>query len=345
VLAALSYWRSRSDDPGLTTELALMATALIGMLALAQPAQAAACAVVLAGVLAAREGLHRFATQSLSQQELHDALLLAALALVLLPLMPDSPVSWLGQLSPRRLLWLVIVLLLVQGAGHVALRLLGPRAGLAVSGLLGGFVSSTATISGLGSLVRRGEVPLQAGWCGAVMSMAATWVQVLLMASVVAPRAVQELWPMALVGGAVPLLLGGMAWLRLGAVPPRPTAAGALRLREALLVATLLTGAAVIVSQAGRLGSMGLMWGTGLAALADAHAPVAGLVSLFASSRIDAAGLQQGVLVAIGVNALTRAAAAVLAGGRSFGLWVALALALNVLTVGLAWGMGWLRPA
>jgi len=36
-LAGLSYWRSRSDDPGLTTELALIATTLIGMLAVSQP--------------------------------------------------------------------------------------------------------------------------------------------------------------------------------------------------------------------------------------------------------------------------------------------------------------------
>ena len=51
-LVALSYWRTRKDgDPGLTTELALVATALIGMLALSRPALAAACGVVLAGLL------------------------------------------------------------------------------------------------------------------------------------------------------------------------------------------------------------------------------------------------------------------------------------------------------
>ncbi len=339
-LAALSYWRNRSDDPGLTTELALMATALIGMLAMQQAALAAACAVVLAAVLAAKERLHHFATQGLNEQELHDALLLAALALVLLPLMPDAPLAWLGQMSPRRLLWLLIVLLMVQGAGHVALRLLGPRSGLAVSGLLGGFVSSTATISALGSLVRSGQVPVRAAWCGAVLSMAATWVQVLLMASVVAPAAVAPLWPLALLGVGVPVVLGALLWARTGQVAAQPVPAGALRVREALLVAAMLAGAATLVSLAGRWGAGGLMLGTAVAALADAHAPMAGLASMFAAGRIDAAALQQGVLVAIGANALTRTTAATLGGGRRYGFGVGLALALNLLTVGLAWAWG-----
>lgn len=120
MLAGLSYWRRRSDDPGLTTELALIATALIGMLAVPQPALASACAAILAGVLAARDRLHRFATHWLTETELHDGLLLAALVLVLLPLLPNTPVAWLGQLSPQRVLMLVIVILCMQAAGHPA---------------------------------------------------------------------------------------------------------------------------------------------------------------------------------------------------------------------------------
>ena len=146
LLAGLSYWRSRAQDPGLTTEVALLATALIGMLAVPAPALAAGAAVVLAVVLAARERLHRFATQWLSDAEMHDTLMLAALVLILLPLLPAQPLAWLGGLSPRRMLTLLVVILAMQALSHVAQRLLGSRLGLPVSGLLGGFVSSTPTI-------------------------------------------------------------------------------------------------------------------------------------------------------------------------------------------------------
>jgi len=350
MLAALSYQRSRSDDPGLTTELALVTTALIGMLAVPLPELAAAAAVLLASVLAARDRLHHFATHWLSEDELHDGLLLAALALVLLPLLPSQPIEWLGHLSPQRVLMLVTVILTMQAAGHVAQRLLGVRAGLALSGLLGGFVSSTATISAMGSMVRTEQAALCLAWCGAVLSMAATWVQMLLMASVVAPAAVPTIAPLVAVGVSVPLLLGAALWRHFhdagAAVPgavqaPRapPTAGGrgtggVLKLREALLVAGLLLGGAVLLGWAQHRGVGGLLLGTAVAALADAHAPMVSLLSMHGAGALPASHLLLGLMVALSVNGVTRATAAWLAGGSAFGRRVAAALALNI---GLAW--------
>lgn len=344
-LAALAYWRSRSKDPGLTTELALVATALIGMLAVEQGALAAGCAVVLAAVLAARERLHHFATDWLTERELHDGLLLSALVLVLLPLLPATPVSWLGQLSAQRVLMLVIMILLMQAAGHVGQRLLGARAGLALSGLLGGFVSSTATIGAMGSLVRSGQAPLQLALCASVLSMAATWLQMLLMATLVSVQSAQQVWPLVGVGVAVPVILGALLWRRDGGVDAvagtsQAAAQGVLRLREAMSVTLLLVGGAVLVSLAQQQGVGGLMIGTALAALADAHAPMASLTSLFGAGHLSLAHLQWGLMVALAANALTRTGVALTSGGQRFGLGVGLALALNLLCAG-AW-VAWL---
>lgn len=340
-LAALSYWRSRSRDPGLTTELALLATTLIGMLAVAQPALAAGCAVLLAAVLAARERLHHFATDWLTERELHDGLLLSALALVLLPLLPAAPVTWLGQLSAQRVLMLVIMILLMQAAGHVGQRLLGARAGLALSGLLGGFVSSTATIGAMGSLVRGGQAPLRLALCASVLSMAATWLQMLLMATLVSVDAARQVWPLVCIGVAVPVMLGTLLWRRAGAGEPvRDGSAaakrGVLRLREAVSVTMLLVGGAVLVSLAQQQGVGGLLMGTAVAALADAHAPMASLMSLFGAGRLSLPHLQWGLMVALVANALTRTGVALTSGGQRFGLGVGLALALNLLCAG-AW--------
>ncbi len=355
VLAALSYLRSRSDDPGLTTELALVTTALIGMLAVPQPELAAAAAVLLASLLAARDRLHHFATHWLSEDELHDGLLLAALALVLLPLLPAQPIEWLGHLSPQRVLMLVIVILAMQAAGHVAQRLLGARAGLALSGLLGGFVSSTATISAMGSMVRTGQAPLRLAWCAAVLSMAATWVQMLLMASVVAPAAVPTIAPLVGVGVGVPLLLGVILWRGAAVSEPAlvaapviggraetgasseassPPSGGVLKLREAMLVAGLLLGGAVLLGWAQHRGVSGLLLGVAVAALADAHAPMVSLLSMHGAGALPVSHLMLGLMVALSVNGVTRSAAGWLAGGRAFGLRVAGALLLNI---GLAW--------
>jgi uncharacterized membrane protein (DUF4010 family) len=336
LLAAISYWRSRSGDPGLTTELALIATALIGMLAISEPVLAAACGALLAGVLAARDYLHHFATDWLTERELHDGLLLAALSLVLMPLLPATPVSWLGQMSFQRVLMRVSLILLMQAAAHVAQRLLGARAGLAVSGLLGGFVSSTATISAMGSLARSGQVPVRLSWCAAVLSMAATWVQMLLVAFVAAPAAIGLVWPLVAVGVAAPLIMGGLAWRHGGPMPPQPAQPAVLRLREAVMVAALLLAGAILVNLAQQRGVGSLLVGTAVAALADAHAPMASLMTLFGAGQLNGAHLLWGLMTAISANALTRAGVAALAGGWRFGLGVAAALLVN-LAVTWAW--------
>ncbi|NBD20324.1 DUF4010 domain-containing protein [Aquabacterium fontiphilum] len=344
-LAALSYWRSRSDDPGLTTELALVATALIGMQAVSQPELAAACAAVLAGVLAAKERLHHFATDWLSEDELHDGLLLAALALVLLPLLPAEPLAWLGALSPRRVAMLVLLILLMQAASHLGQRLLGPRAGLPLSGLLGGFVSSTATVGAMGSLVRNGQVPLRLGLCAAVLSTAATWVQVLAMAAVVSPTHVLPWIPMAALGVTVPALVGLILWRLDGQAPQqveRTPGGRVLRLREAALVAALLVGGAVLVHWAQQRGSAGLLTATAIAALADAHAPVAALLSMYRAEQVALGLGVAGVLVAVSVNSLTRTVVATVSGGPRFGALVAGALLCNLSVVWGAWALGYL---
>ena len=310
---------------------------LIGALAVPQPAVAAATGVVLASLLAARERLHRFATDWLSEQELHDALLLAALVLVLLPLLPTVPLSWMGSLSLHQVLMLMIVILGMQAAGHLAQRLMGDRAGLAASGLLGGFVSSTATISAMGSLVRSGQASMRLGLCASVLSTAATWLQMVLMASVVSPKGVSLIVPLVVVGALVPLSVGAALWRDQTSSSPVDGPRGQmLRPREAVIVALLLVGGAVLVHSAQAYGVSGVFMGTGLAAVADAHAPVASLLSLFEGGRLSADHLLIGLMVALSVNGATRTIAALVTGGPRFAMGVGGSLLVNVL-VGWAW--------
>jgi len=348
-LVTVAYWKSRGRsavepeaDPGLTTELALFITYLVGVLSVQQPVLGAAAAAVVAGLLAARERLHRFATEILTQAELHDALLLAALALVLLPLVPAAPWPGLGGMAARTLLLTTLLILSLQGAGHVALRLLGPRAGLALSGLLSGFVSSTATIASLGSQARANPARLAACQAGAMFSTTATWLQVLMLVGALAPAALPSLLPVAGAGAVVALGTALLQWRSAAPAPAEPrrgalAPSGPLRLREALIVTALLAAVSVGVSWALRqYGGAGLLIGTGLAALADAHSPVATLATLQAAGQVDSRLLVQGTLLAVAANALTRSGTAALAGGGAYARRVALSLLMSTGSAGLA---------
>lgn len=348
-LVAVAYWKSRGRsavepeaDPGLTTELALFITYLVGVLSVQQPVLGAAAAAVVAGLLAARERLHRFATEILTQAELHDALLLAALALVLLPLVPAAPWPGLGGMAARTLLLTALLILSLQGAGHVALRLLGARAGLALSGLFSGFVSSTATIASLGTQARADPARLAACQAGAMFSTTATWLQVLMLVGALAPAALPSLLPVAGAGAVVALGTALLQWRSAAPAPAEPgrgamAPSGPLRLREALIVTALLAAVSVGVSWALRqYGGAGVLIGTGLAALADAHSPVATLATLQATGQVDGRTLVQGTLLAVAANALTRSVTAALAGGPAYAGRVALSLLVSTGAAGLA---------
>ena len=339
VLAGVAYWwsRSRTADPGLTTELALFITYLIGVLAVDDPLLSAGAAVVVVVLLAGRDRMHRFATRALSEGELHDALLLGALALVLLPTLPSRPLPWLLGANPRSLLLLVVLILALQGAGHVALRLLGPRAGFALGGLCGGLVSSAATIASLGARVRADARMLAGAGTGAVMSTCATWLLAVVLVSALSPALGAVLLLPALAGGLT-AAAGGLWWLR--AVPPAERHDGAtsaaergpLRVREAALVAVLLTVISLAVAQAHRLlGETGAIAGVVAAALADAHAAVAAVAALHAREELATAVSLQAVVLAIAANATVRGVVAFIAGGPAFGWRVSLSLLSSTL--------------
>lgn len=343
LLAALAYLRGKGRDPGLTTELALLVTYLIGVLCLRAPQLGAPAAVVLTALLAARHRLHRFATELLREQELHDALLLAALALVVLPLMPVEPLPWLAGMKAHALMGLLLLLLGMQALGHVALRLLGPLAGLALAGLLSGLVSSTATIAAMGARARAEPALRRACAAGAVLSSAATWLQAQALLLALAPDSAARALGLTLPGAAVAGLMG---WLLARSSQPTGPAgpagdSGPLRPREALLLALILSAVTVAVSAAqARFGTQGLFGAVALAALADAHAPVASLAALRASGQIADSQLLQGMLLAIACNSVSRSVTAVVTGGWAYARWVIAALAASWLTAaGLAWAI------
>ena len=343
-MLAVSILRRRKTGRDVTSELALFVTYLVGVLCVVEPALGAASGVAVAGLLALRERLHSFAGSVLTDAELHDALVLAALFLVVLPLMPTEAFA---GLVPRTVVTLVGLILALQAAGHVALRWLGVRAGAAVGGFLGGFVSSTATIASLGSRSRGrpDDALLRANAGGAVWSTVATWVLAVMLSAALSPAGALAVLPVAIVGG-----IAGAAWASALVHGGRATASAdvlaasnnladervsSLRLREALLVAALLSAVMLVITWAERhYGAAGVFAAATIAGFGDSHAAVLSTAGLLKAGQLTQADFVRCVLLAISANTLTRIAVARVAGGRAFAWRVAIGLALGT---GSAW--------
>jgi uncharacterized membrane protein (DUF4010 family) len=331
-LGVVAYWRDRSGDPGITTEVALLLTYLIGVLCSWNLPLAAALAVGLTVVLAGRERMHRFVSHWLKPAEVRDGIVLAALVLLALPLMPDRP-FWGPVLNPHLMLQLLALLLAVQSLAHLGRRLLATRHAVALSSLASGFVSSTATIATLGLAVREGrsDARLMAG--GGLLSCVSTQMQLLLVAAAVQPAWLSVLWAPALAGAALAALWG--FWLLRGAPAdadmgvvstPRVEgmpAAGEERmfsLKGAAAVAALLTGIQVLVHAMDLwLGAAGMIAGTLLGSLVDLHASLA---AVFASGP-PGGGAELAVMLALAVHAFSKSMTAGLVGGGRYLAWLA----------------------
>jgi uncharacterized membrane protein (DUF4010 family) len=203
LLAGLAYWRDKSENIGLTTEIALVMTVLLGGLSVTHPVVAAGAGVVVAVLLASRAYLHGFVRSVMTEQELRDGLLLAAATLVVLPILPNRTFGPYGVLNPYLMWSVVIMVMVIAAAGHVAVRLYGVRYGLALTGFASGFVSSTATIGDMARRTRTAPAQMRGAAAGACLSSLSTAVTMSMVLAATSPATLNAM--------ALPLLAGGLA--------------------------------------------------------------------------------------------------------------------------------------
>ena len=343
-LVLISYWRESAHDIGLTGEVALVLTLLLGALACEQAVVAVGMAVLTAGLLYAKASLHRFAQQVLSEREVHDGLLLLAAALVILPLVPDRALGPFGSFNPATVWKLVVLVMAISALGHVALRLVGNRWGLAIAGFFAGYVSSTAAVAGFGQRVRETPALLRPAVGAAMLSNLASLSLFVPIVLAVEPRLLGLLAP-ELVAAALVLLVGGLLGLRGGesAGAPAPTADTRMfRFEQALWFALLIALVLFIAAAMNAwLGPRGALITACIAALAEVHASFASLAQLFHEQVLSAAQVRWGLVGLLATSVLAKSVVAFVSGGRAYGLRVMTGL---LVTVGAVLGARLLWP-
>ena len=340
VLAAISYWRSSEQDPGLTTEAAMVLTAFLGGLALRMPVLAAGLGTLVALLLASRSWLHAFVSERLSDREIMDGLLLAGAGLVVLPVLPDRAIDPYEVINPRLIWTLALLVMLVNAAGYVALRTLGPTAGLALSGLAGGFISSSATIASMGSRSREHRELLRPAVAGAALSSVATVVELAIIIAVTNRALLRPLWP-ALVAAGLVAVAYGAAFAYRAVQGKKPSAAAprgrAFELKIPLILAATITAVSFVAAfLTSRYGSGGGLLGIAVAGFADAHSAAASAANLAKSGSLTVNAGALAVLLALATNTVTKAVLAWIGGGAAFALRVIPGVLLMLVAAGAA---------
>lgn len=349
LIVVAGYWRTSEVHRGTTTEVAAVLAYLLGALARTDMAVAAGIAVAVALLLEQKERVRHLLRDVVTDVEVDDALRFVAMAVVVLPLLPDHAIDRWGVIVPHRVWLLVVVLAGIGWVGYVATRVLGPRRGLPVTGLAGGFVSGSATTAMMARTARVRPASASAALSGAIAASAATCVQVLAITAVVDPTVWRAMAP-AIAAGGVLLLIEAVvvAWRSASDDDADRHADGddasagrrPLQFRASLVIAAVLT-ATLVVSAAltEQFGGGAAVLTAAVAGLADSHAASIGVVSLAADGAISTGAAIAGVGAALAVNTVVKLVLAAVAGGRRFVVRLAVALALPVAVIGA--GLWW----
>jgi uncharacterized membrane protein (DUF4010 family) len=209
IFTAIAYfidaWRGQV---GLTTEIAILITVLIGALCYWDHlALAAALGIITTVLLSVKIETDRLVSV-LTREDIFAALQFAVISLVILPVLPKEsnlPPPF-DVLSPFRI-WLMVVFISgINFIGYFAIKFVGPERGIGLTGLLGGLVSSTGVTLGFSERSNR-ESSLAKPFSLAIMiSWTVMFARVLVEVGVLNLELLQLVWPPIAAAGVVGLL-------------------------------------------------------------------------------------------------------------------------------------------
>ncbi len=333
LLIGLFYFETSSSDRGLTTEMAALSAPLLGMLLTRDALLAVAVAVIVTLLLLSKPWIRAWIPR-LQREDLTASIQLLIVFAILLPMLPVRALDPWGVLSPRKVGWMVALIAAVDFLGYALNRLLGPRRGALMTGLVGGFISSTVVTVSMSRQAREDDSLNDPGQVAVLLACAVMGIRVAILAAVVGGPGLARplLLPMA---AMVLVLLGASGWIyrtgRMKSGGDEVAVQNPFHLKRA--VAWGLALAAVLLASAvarAWFGDRGLFVAAGLSGLADVDA-----ITLAVSSQVRGVGLApatavQAIVLAIGANTLAKAGFAWVSGGRAFGQRLALLLGASM---------------
>ena len=332
-LIAIGYAKSYNKDPGMTGEVSLGLTVLLGGLAVSASDLAAALGVAVAGLLFLKKPLRKFSQELLSEKELEDALVLFSAALIILPIMPQDAIDPWGTFKPFDVWKIVVVIMSAGMLGHLAVRVTGIKWGLPIASFFSGFVSSTAVIMDLGRRAKEVPVMLPIACASSLLSTLASLMLfsvVLATSSLSLFRAVA--WPLCF--GGLALFLASIAWLKRdesAALFTLPATEGAFQIKHVAIIAVSISGVSLLATWMGLwFGEPGTFVSAILVGFAEIHSAAVAIATLN-DAQDPASGLAKwGVIGILAASVVAKSVLSLISGGRAYAARIGLSLTMFI---------------
>ncbi|MGW8226724.1 MAG: MgtC/SapB family protein [Anaerolineales bacterium] len=321
IFTAVAYfidaWRGQV---GLTTEIAILVTVLIGALCYWDYLVLAAALGIITTVLLSLKIETDRLVSALTREDIFAALQFAVISLVILPILPKESNLRppFDVLSPYRI-WLMVVFISgINFIGYLAIKIVGPERGIGLTGLLGGLVSSTGVTLGFSERSNR-EPSLAKPFSLAIMiAWTVMFARVLVEVGVLNPELLYLIWPPITAAGVAGLLYCVFLFFS-----QRTTEKDTLEFSNPfdLLAAIkfgLLYALILVVARAAQLyfGDTGVYLSSLVSGLADVDAITISLTQLTIEGTVSQTVAAQSIVIATIANTLAKGAIVIIGGAN-----------------------------
>jgi uncharacterized membrane protein (DUF4010 family) len=322
VLVSIGYAASANVQGRVdfTAAVAAVLTFALGMLCDLENgiSLAVALAVIVTWILATRALTHRY-VEALSETDILDTLKMAIIALVIYPLLPDTPLDPYGVLNPREIWMMVVLVCLIGYVGYILIRILGTERGLSLTGVLGGLVSSTVVTMAMAEEVRVNKEVMSSAVFATVVASCTMFPRMLFIVLVVNRDLFLKLLPSLMAMTAIGLLLAYLFLKGDGAIQKDIQVKDPFRILPALEFGAFFAFV-LLASKVTSLyfGDTGIYAASLVAGLADVDAITLSMATLAGNIAV------RSIMLASMTNTVVKLVIAFLLGNREFGRRIAM---------------------
>lgn len=319
LLTIVAYYLSRlRKRVGATTELAFIATFLLSSLVyLEEYLLSAFLALLITALLAFKVNLHK-AISTFSRKDILSILLFAVITVLILPLLPNKDFGPYGVLNPFKIWLIVTIFIALNFVAYFLHKFIDSRHSILTTGVLGGFVSSTATtwyLSRLGGRTSEGGMTQIAA---ITLASSIMFPRLLVWLIVLSPELFSILWLPITIFGALGFSIG-LYYIKLSTGEhnfEERKITNPINFKDALFFALLYILILLLVGFAkDYLGSKGVFLAAGLSGLTDVDAITISL-SNYANQSIQLSVASVAIIIAAFSNTLVKFAICLVFGNR-----------------------------
>jgi len=343
-LVGVSYFMKvqTSKKWGMTTQVAAIVTFILGlMIRFGLENYAVFIGVLMIILLEIKPRLRKIESH-ISATDTNAVVLLLAMSFVVLPVLPDKMIGPYNLFNPYKTWLMAVIIAGISFVGYVAIKVLGQKHGVFLTGAAGGLISSTAVSISLSEMFQKRFDLLNNYAGGIAIACTFMYLRVLFEAFVIHPQLALRLAP-AYLGAAVSGLLFSY-YLYIHAksaqinIESSAIAKNPLQLSEAIkfgILFGIIYGAIAFVQT--RYGNIGVYIVSLFSGITDVDAITLSLSQLSVDKKLAETAAMNGIVIASVTNSIVKLGIVYWIGGVKLGWRLAqfFALTLGVMVAGL----------